>query len=68
MCIIIGWQWQLHLVGYIFKRKPKKKQKKNQKMNSSKPGVVERLVNRVLKYDNSKLPDNLESTLNHILK
>jgi hypothetical protein len=25
-------------------------------------------VNRVLKYDNSKLPDNLETTLNHILK
>lgn len=51
-----------------FKRKPKKKQKKNQKLNSSKPGVVERLVKRVLKYDNSKLPDQLETTLNHILK
>ncbi len=50
------------------KCKPKKKQKKNQKINSSKPGVVERLVKRVLKYDNSKLPDNLEITLNHILK
>lgn len=51
-----------------FKRKPKKKQKKNQKLDSSKPGVVERLVNRVLKFDNSKLPDNLETTLNQILK
>jgi len=51
-----------------FKRKPKKKQKKNQKLNSSKPGVVERLVNRLLKYDDAKLPDNLETTLNQILK
>lgn len=50
------------------KRKPKKKQKKNQKFNSSKPGVVERLVKRVLRYDNSKLPDQLETTLNQILK
>jgi len=37
-----------------FKRKPKKKQKKNQKLDSSKPGVVERLVNRVLKCDNAR--------------
>lgn len=51
-----------------FKHKPKKKQKKNQKLDSSKPGVVERLVNRVLKYDNAKLPDNLEATLNQVLK
>jgi hypothetical protein len=50
------------------KRKPKKKQKKNKKMDSSKPGVVNRLVDRVLKYNNFKLPDNLETTLNHILK
>ncbi|ACV63936.1 hypothetical protein Dtox_3194 [Desulfofarcimen acetoxidans DSM 771] len=32
------------------KRKPKEKQKKNKKMDSSKPGVVNRLVDRVLKY------------------
>lgn len=51
-----------------FKRKPRKKQKKNQKMDSSKPGVVERLVKRVLKYDNTKLPDTIESTLNTVLK
>lgn len=50
------------------KRKPRKKQKKNQKMNNSKPGVVERLVKRVIKYDNSRLPDSIESTLNTILK
>lgn len=50
------------------KRKPKKKQKKNQKLDSSKPGVVDRLVKRILKYDNSKLPDQLETTLNQILK
>lgn len=50
------------------KRKPKKKQKKNQKLDSSKPGVVERLVKRVFKYDLSKLPVQLESTLNQILK
>ncbi|KJS84907.1 MAG: hypothetical protein JM58_09970 [Peptococcaceae bacterium BICA1-8] len=50
------------------KRKPNKKQKKNQKMDSSKPAIVERLVKRVLKYDDSKLPDQLETTLNQILK
>lgn len=50
------------------KRKPKKKQKKNQKLDSSKPGIVERLVKRVLKYDHTKLPDRLETTLNQILK
>ncbi|MEW6624647.1 MAG: hypothetical protein AB1420_16235 [Bacillota bacterium] len=50
------------------KRKPRKKQKKNQKLSSSKPGVIERVVNRVLRYDLQKLPDNLETTLNHILK
>lgn len=50
------------------KRKPRKKQKKNHKMDTSKPGVVNRLVKRVLKYDNSKLPDSIESTLNTILK
>ena len=51
-----------------FKRKPRKKQKKNQKMDSSKPGVVQRLVKRVLKYDNTRLPAILESTLNTVLK
>jgi len=51
-----------------FKSKPKKKQKKNVKLNSSKSGVVERLVKRVLKYNNSKLPDTLEASLNGILK
>ncbi len=51
-----------------FKRKPKKKCKKNQKLKSSKQGIVERLVNRVLKYDSSRLPENLETTLNLILK
>jgi len=51
-----------------FKRKPRKKQKKNQKMDSSKPGVVERLVKKVLRYDNTKLPDTIESTLNTVLK
>jgi hypothetical protein len=50
------------------KRKPTKKQKKNQKMNNSKSGVVERLVKRVLKYDNSKLCDRIESKMNTILK
>jgi hypothetical protein len=43
------------------KRKPKTKQKRNQRMDSSKPGVVERLVKRVLKYEHSKLPDQLET-------
>ena len=51
-----------------FKRKPTKKQKKNQKMNNSKSGVVERLVKRILKYDNSKLSDRIESKMNNILK
>jgi len=37
-------------------------------MDSSKPAIVERLVKRVLKYDDSKLPDQLETTLNQILK
>lgn len=50
------------------KRKPRKKQKKNQKMNNSKSGVVERLVKRVLRYDDSKLSDKVESRLNTILK
>ncbi|MEW8987634.1 MAG: transposase, partial [Bacillus sp. (in: firmicutes)] len=50
------------------KRKPRKKQKKNKKYDSSKPGVVERVVNRVLKYDQAKLPHQLETTLNNILK
>jgi hypothetical protein len=50
------------------KRKPNKKQKKNQKLDSSKPGIVERLVKRVLKFDNSKLPDTLEAIFNLILK
>lgn len=50
------------------KRKPNKKQKKNQKMKTSRPGVVGRLVERVIKYDNSKLPENIESRLNEILK
>ena len=51
-----------------FRRKPSKKQKKNQKMNNSKSGVVERLVKRILKYDNSKLSDRIESKMNNILK
>lgn len=50
------------------KRKPRKKQKKNQKMNNSKPGVVDRLVKRIFKYDKSKLPNSIESTLNTTLK
>ena len=50
------------------KRKPRKKEKKNQKMNNSKPGVVDRLVKRILKYDDSKLPERIESNLNTILK
>ncbi len=51
-----------------FKRKPKKKQKKNEKMVSSKPGVVERVVKRILKHNHQKLVDRPESTLNQILK
>jgi hypothetical protein len=50
------------------KRKPKSKQKKNQKYDSSKPGVVKRLVNRVIKYADKPLLDTPESTLNQILK
>jgi len=50
------------------KRKPKKKLKKNQKYNSSKPGAVERLVNRVFKYPDSELPVHAESLLNTVLK
>lgn len=50
------------------KRKPKKKQKKNHKANEPKSTLTERIVKRVLKYDNSKLPDSFESNLNTILK
>ena len=50
------------------KRKPKKKQKKNEKMVSSKPGAVDRVVKRILKYNDAKLLDRPESTLNQILK
>ncbi len=49
-------------------RKPRKKQKKNQKMKTSKAGVVDRIIKRVLKYEDSKLPTKVESTLNQILK
>ncbi|MDI3535203.1 MAG: hypothetical protein PWQ82_1568 [Thermosediminibacterales bacterium] len=50
------------------RRKPKNKQKKNQKYDSSKPGVVNRLVNRVIKYSDKPLLDTPESILNKILK
>ncbi len=51
-----------------FRRKPKKKLKKNQKANEPKGTLTERIVKRVIKYDDSKLPDTIESTLNIILK
>lgn len=51
-----------------FRRKPKKKEKKNQKANEPKSTLSERLVKRVLKYGDSKLPDTIESTLNLVLK
>lgn len=50
------------------RRKPKSKQKKNHKMDSPSTTLTEKLVKRVLKYSNSKLPDTIESTLNNILK
>ena len=50
------------------KRKPKKRQKKNVKLTSSKSGAVDRVVNRILKHNDKKLPDRPESTLNQILK
>ena len=37
-------------------------------MNNSKSGVVERLVKRIIKYDNSKRLDRSESKMNNILK
>ena len=50
------------------KRKPSKKQKKNVKMKSSKPGVVARIVKRILKQKGSKLPNKPETLLNKVLK
>jgi hypothetical protein len=50
------------------KRKPKKKMKKNQKYDNSKPGVIERIVKRVIKYSGTNLPVSAESSLNAILK
>ena len=50
------------------RRKPKSKQKKNQKMDSPSTTLSERLVNRIIKYSHSKLPDSIESSLNQILK
>ncbi|NSW92800.1 MAG: transposase [Firmicutes bacterium] len=51
-----------------FRRKPKSKQKKNQKMDSPPTTLTERLVKRVLKYSDAKLPDSIEASLNLILK
>lgn len=51
-----------------FRRKPKKKGRKNQKANEPKSTLTERIVKRVLKYDDTKLPDTIETTLNIILK
>ena len=51
-----------------FRRKPKSKQKKNQKMGSPTTTLTERLVNRVIKYSDAKLPDSIEASLNLILK
>lgn len=66
---LIRYDKKLHKTKHKkFKRKPKKKQKKNQKANEPKSTLTERLVKRVLKYDNVKLPDTIESTLNLILK
>ena len=51
-----------------YHRKPKSKQKKNQKMDSPPTTLSERLVNRVIKFSDSKLPSSIESPLNQILK
>lgn len=51
-----------------FRRKPKSKRKKNQKMDSPSTTLSERLVKRVIKYSNAKLPDSIEASLNLILK
>lgn len=51
-----------------YRRKPKSKQKKNQKMDSPPTTLSERLVNRVIKFSDSKLPCSIESSLNQILK
>lgn len=51
-----------------FRRKPKSKQKKNQKMDSPPTTLSERLVKRVIKYSDAKLPDSIEASLNLILK
>lgn len=51
-----------------FRRKPKSKQKKHQKMDSPPTTLSERLVKRVIKYSDTKLPDSIEASLNLILK
>jgi len=51
-----------------FRRKPKSKQKKNRKMDSPPTTLTERLVKRVIKYSDAKLPDSIEASLNLILK
>lgn len=50
------------------KNKKKPKLKKGEKLNNTRPGIIDRLCQRVMNMGDAKLPKNMESRLNAILK